>query len=91
MKNLLKKIKKYIMKKSELEQQLSEAINIAQKLGNENKQLLIENTQLKNTITQLRNDFNSAAERVRYLVDEVKMLETQKSISSKYSTSGKNY
>jgi len=77
--------------KQELEQQLSEAIAVAQRLNEENKTLRAELDALKVSKDQLVNDFASAVERVRYLDGQVKMLESQRKASTKYSDSNKNY
>ena len=77
--------------KQELEQQLADAIAVAQRLNEENKTLRAENELLKTGKIQLQSDFNSAVERVRYLDGQVKMLESQKKATTKYSDSNKNY
>ena len=77
--------------KQELEQQLNEAIAVAQRLNEENKALKAENDSLKASNDQLNNDFASAVDRVRYLDGQVKMLESQKQASTKYSDKDKNY
>ena len=88
--NLFKKIFK-MATKQELEQQIADAIAVAQKLGAENKQLqsTIESLMAENT--ELKNDFNSAIERVRYLDGQVRMLESQKTAQTQYSDSDRNY
>ena len=70
--------------KQELEQQLNEAIAVAQRLNEENKKLTAENSQLK-------VDFDSAVERVRYLDGRVKVLESQLQAKTRFSDSDKNY
>ena len=77
--------------KQELEQQLAEAIAVAQRLNEENKSLKAENDTLKADKVQLQSDFASAVERVRYLDGQVKMLESQRQASTKYSDKDKNY
>lgn len=77
--------------KQELEQQLNEAIAVAQRLNATNKELVAENESLKASNEQLKNDFAGAVERVRYLDGQVKMLESQKKASTKYSDSSKKY
>ena len=77
--------------KQELEQQLADAIAVAQRLNEETKALRLENDQLKADKVQLQSDFNSAVERVRYLDGQVKMLESQRKASTKYSDKDKNY
>jgi len=77
--------------KQELEQQLADAIAVAQKLGAENKQLKQANDELTAENISLKNDFTSAVERVRYLDGQVKMLESQKKASTKYSDNNRNY
>jgi FtsZ-binding cell division protein ZapB len=77
--------------KQELEQQLADAIAVAQRLNEEVKTLRTSNDQLKAENESLKNDFTSAIERVRYLDGQVKMLESQKKATTKYSDSNKNY
>jgi FtsZ-binding cell division protein ZapB len=77
--------------KQELEQQLNEAIAVAQRLNEEIKVLRAEKESLRAENEQLQNDFASAVERVRYLDGQVKMLESQKKASTKYSDSSKKY
>jgi FtsZ-binding cell division protein ZapB len=89
--NIFKKIKNKIMKKEEVEQQLAEAIAVAQRLGAENKQLRQINEDLQSANTKLAEDFNSAVERVRYLAGQVNMLEAQNQAKTQYSDSDKNY
>jgi FtsZ-binding cell division protein ZapB len=77
--------------KQELEQQLNEAIAVAQRLNEEIKVLRAEKESLKAENEQLQNDFASAVERVRYLDGQVRMLESQRQASTKYSDKDKNY
>ena len=77
--------------KQELEQQIADAIAVAQKLNEENKQLRAENENLGKINTQLTNELNGAIERVRFLAGEIKMLDLQKQASTKYSDSDRNY
>lgn len=77
--------------KQELEKQLADAITVAQRLNEENKTLRAENDSLKASNERLANDFASAVDRVRYLDGQVKMLESQRQASTKYSDSNKNY
>ena len=77
--------------KQELEQQLNEAIAVAQRLNEEIKVLRAEKESLRAENEQLQNDFASAIERVRYLDGQVKMLESQRQASTKYSDSSKKY
>jgi len=77
--------------KQELEQQLNEAIAVAQRLNEENKTLRAEVDSLKSSKDQLANDFASAVDRVRYLDGQVKMLESQKKASTQYSDKDRNY
>jgi FtsZ-binding cell division protein ZapB len=88
--NLFKKIFK-MATKQELEQQIADAIVVAQKLGAENKQLRQMNEDLTSANKQLTEDFNSAVERVRYLDGQVRMLESQKNAQTQYSDSDRNY
>jgi len=77
--------------KQELDQQLNEAITIAQRLNEEIKTLKAKNDLLEAENKLLKDDFISAVERVRYLDGQVKMLELQKQASTKYSDTNKNY
>lgn len=88
--NIFKKLFK-MATKQELEQQLADAIAVAQRLGIENKQLKQTNDELTSENISLKNDFTSAVERVRYLDGQVKMLELQKQASTKYSDKDRNY
>ena len=88
--NILKKIFK-MAKKQETEQQLTDAIAVAQRLNEEIKQLKADNERLAAENNQLREDFNSAVERVRYLDGQVKILESQRQSQTQYSDSDKNY
>jgi len=87
--NIFKKIFK--MAKQETEQQLTEAIAVAQRLGAENKQLKQANDDLTAANIQLTEDFNSAVERVRYLADQLKMKEAQQTASERFNDNDKNY
>ena len=77
--------------KQELEKQLADAIAVAQRLNEEVKTLRATNDSLTTENESLRNDFTSAVERVRYLSGQVKMLESQRQASTKYSDKDKNY
>ena len=79
------------MKKEELEQQLAEAIAVAQRLGAENKQLKQTNDDLKIANNQLTEDFNSAVERVRYLAEQIRMKESQQTAADKFNDNDRNY
>jgi FtsZ-binding cell division protein ZapB len=79
------------MKKDELDQQLKDAISVAQKLGAENKQLKQANDELTSTNNKLREEFDSAVERVRYLADQLKMKEAQQQAAEKFNDNDRNY
>jgi len=79
------------MKKEELEQQLADAIDVAQRLGTENKELRASNDQLKTDNARLNEDFNSAIERVRYLAEQLKMREAQQQATEKFNDNDRNY
>ena len=79
------------MKKEELEQQISETIAVAQRVGTENKQLRAENDALKAENAKLREELDGAIDRVRALAGQIKMLESQGQAKSQYSDSSKNY
>jgi regulator of replication initiation timing len=89
--NIFKKIKNKIMKKEELEQQIADAIAVAQRLGEENKRLKTENDTLIASNTQLKEDFESAVERVRYLAEQIKMVDAQKKASTQFNDRERNY
>jgi predicted transcriptional regulator len=92
--NIFKKIKQQFNKmatKQELEQQLADAIAVAQKLNGEIKQLTAENKNLSTANNQLTKDLLEAMNRVRYLAGEIQMMELQKQAATKYSDSDKNY
>lgn len=89
--NFIKKLKNITMKKEEMEQQISEAIAVAQRLGAENKQLKADNDVLKAENANLKNEIDSAIDRVRYLAGQVKMLESQNQAKTQYSDSDRNY
>jgi len=89
--NIFKKIKQLIMKKETTDQQLADAINVAQRLGAENKELKAINDALKADKAQLQEDFVSAVERVRYLDGQLRMMEQQKQAKEQYSDSDRNY
>ena len=79
------------MTKQELEQQLAEAIAVAQRLNTENQYLRQENSELVALGNGLSNDLNQAIERVRHLADQVNMMESQNKAKTQYSDSDKNY
>ena len=78
------------MKKEE-NKQLLEAINVAQKLGAENKQLRQINEDLMLLNNNLKNDFESAVERVRYLAEQLRMREAQQMASERFNDNDRNY
>ena len=77
--------------KNETEQQLAEAIAVAQRLNEEIKLLRMTHESLIKEKNQLASDFNSAVERVRYLDGQVKMLESQNKARNQYSDNNRNY
>jgi len=79
------------MKKEEIEQQLADAIAVAQRLGAENKQLKQTNDDLTAANTQLTSDFNSAVERVRYLAEQLRMKESQQTASERFNDNDRSY
>ena len=79
------------MKKEELEQQLAEAIAVAQRLGIENKQLKQTNDDLTASNARLTEDFNGAIERVRYLAEQLKMKESQQTATDRFNDNDRNY
>jgi len=79
------------MKKEEVEQQLAEAIAVAQRLGAENTQLRQTNNDLTATVAQLTEDFNGAVERVRYLAEQLRMKESQQQAANAYNDNDRNY
>jgi site-specific DNA-adenine methylase len=78
------------MKKEE-NKQLLEAINVAQKLGAENKQLRQINEDLMLLNNNLKNDFESAVERVKYLAEQLRMREAQQMASERFNDNDRNY
>ncbi len=78
-------------KKQEMEQQVNDAVAVAQRLNTEIKQLREDNDRLIAENNQLKTDFSSAVERVRYLADQVRMLETQIQAKTQYSDNDRNY
>ena len=92
--NIFKIIKQQFNKmatKQELEQQLADAIAVAQRLGAENKQLKQANEDLQSFNNAISKELGQAIDRVRYLAGEVKMLELQKQSKTKYSDNSRNY
>ena len=79
------------MKKEELEQQLAEAIAVAQRLGAENKQLKQSNDDLTSTNTKLTEEFNLAIERVRYLAEQLRMKDAQQQASERFNDNDRSY
>jgi len=90
---MLKTIKKILKMatKQELEQQLAEAVATAQRLNDELKLTRAENNHLKEENNSLNNNLIEAIERVRYLDGQIRMLESQRTASTKYSDKDKNY
>ena len=78
-------------KKQEIDQQLTDAIAVAQRLGANNRQLQVEVDRLTAENTQLRTDFDSAVERVRYLDGQLKMREAQQQASERFNDNDRNY
>ena len=72
--NIFKKIKYIIMKKDELDQQLKDAISVAQKLGAENKILKTENDVLKTDNAKLKDEFKQQYD---YATDLIKSYYTE--------------
>ena len=79
------------MKKEEVEQQLADAIAVAQRLGAENKQLKQTNDDLQAANTKLTEDFNSAVERVRYLAEQLRMKEAQQTATNRFNDNDRKY
>ncbi len=79
------------MTKQEIEQQLADAIAVAQRLGAENKQLRQTNEELTSANKQLTEDFNSAVERVRYLAEQLRMKELQQTATERFNDNDRNY
>ena len=79
------------MKKEEVEQQLAEAIAVAQRLGAENTQLKQANSDLTTANTQLTEEFNGAIERVRHLAEQLRMKESQQQATEKFNDNDRNY
>jgi len=79
------------MKKEEIEQQLNDAIAVAQRLGTENKQLKQVNDELTATNNKLIEELNGAIDRVRYLAEQLRMKEAQQQATEKYNDNDRNY
>jgi cell division protein FtsB len=89
--NIFKQIKNKIMKKDEINQQLADAIVVAQRLGAENKQLKQTNDELTTSNTKLKEELDLAIERVRYLAEQLKMKEAQQQATEKFNDNDRNY
>jgi len=89
--NIFNKIKQFTMKKEEIEQQLAEAVAVAQRLGAENKQLKQINDDLTTANAKLTEEFNSAVERVRYLAEQIRMKEAQQQATNRFNDNDRNY
>ena len=79
------------MTKQETEQQLADAIAVAQRLGAENKQLKQTNDDLQAANISLTGEINSAIERVRYLAGQLKMREAQQISTERFNDNDRNY
>ena len=79
------------MKKEEVEQQLADAIAVAQRLGAENKQLRQTNDDLQAANTKLTEELNSAIERVRYLAEQIRMKEAQQTATNRFNDNDRKY
>ena len=79
------------MKKDEINQQLADAIVVAQRLGAENKQLKQTNDELTTSNTKLKEELDLAIERVRYLAEQLKMKEAQQQATEKFNDNDRNY
>ena len=79
------------MKKEEMEQQLADAIAVAQRLGAENKQLRQTNDDLSTANAKLTEEFNEAVERVRYLAEQLRMKESQQIASERFNDNDRSY
>jgi len=91
--NIFNKLFKMAKKQEEptLQQQLADAIAVAQRLGASNKQLQAEVERLTAENTNLKNDFDSAVERVRYLAEQVRMREAQQQATERFNDNDRNY
>ena len=89
--NIFKKIKNKIMKKEEIEQQLNDAIAVAQRLGIENRELKVENDLLIADNNKLKEEYNQAIERVRYLAEQLRMKDAQQKASDRFNDNDRNY
>lgn len=79
------------MKKEEIEQQLNDAIAVAQRLGTENKQLKQVNDELTATNNKLIEELNGAIDRVRYLAEQLRMKEAQQKATERFNDNDRNY
>jgi len=89
--NIFKKIKTIIMKKEELEQQNADLLAVIQRVNDDNKALFIQHKNLSIENVQLKAELNAAIDRVRYLANQIKMMDAQKQASNKYSDNNRNY
>ena len=90
MTNIFKKLFK-MAKKQETDQQLTDAIAVAQRLGAENRELKRINEALIEDNAKMTEELNGAIERVRYLAGQVSMLEAQNKAKTQFSDSDRNY
>ncbi len=79
------------MKKEELEQQNADLLAVIQRVNDDNKALFIQHKNLSIENVQLKAELNAAIDRVRYLANQIKMMDAQKQASNKYSDNNRNY
>ena len=79
------------MKKEELEQQNADLLAVIQRVNDDNKALFIQHKNLSIENVQLKAELNAAIDRVRYLANQIKMMDAQKQASTKYSDNNRNY
>jgi len=79
------------MTKQETEQQLAEAIAVAQRLGEENKQLKQANKEQSTTIAQLKIDLNDAINKVRELSEQLNIIYARQQATDRFNDNDRKY
>ena len=82
--NIFKQLKQLKMTKQELEQQNAE-LRLALDRAN------AANKELSDILQKSREDFESAADRVRYLAEQLRMRESQQKATERFNDNDRNY
>jgi ABC-type transporter Mla subunit MlaD len=82
--NIFKQLKQLKMTKQELEQQNAE-LRLALDRAN------TANRELSDVLQKSREDFESAADRVRYLAEQLRMRESQQKATERFNDNDRNY